>query len=154
MKKQSILLPKQRNAILKKSDAILKNSTLSVTASRKKILDIFLSSENALSHQDIETECSEQFDRVTIYRTLQTFLDKGIIHNIPTTDNATKYAVCNDMCITTGHHHDNHVHFLCNSCGKTLCLDDVNIPAVKLPTGYSTQEINMVVKGICTSCKK
>lgn len=138
----------------KQSDSILKNSALSVTASRKKILDIFLSADNALSHQDIETKCREQFDRVTIYRTLQTFLDKGIIHNIPTTDNAIKYAVCNEICIATGHHHDNHVHFLCSTCGKTLCLDDVIVPAVKLPAGYSMKEINMVVSGICKSCKK
>jgi Fur family transcriptional regulator, ferric uptake regulator len=139
---------------MKQSDSILKNSSLSVTASRKKVLDIFLSADNALSHQEIESKCNEQFDRVTIYRTLQTFLERGIIHNIPTTDNAIKYALCNDTCIATGHHHDNHVHFLCNTCEKTLCLDDVMVPTVKLPSGYSIQEINMVVSGICSSCKK
>ena len=72
---------------MSRADSILKNSSLSVTAGRKRILDIFLSANNALAHQDIEQQCSDQYDRVTIYRTLQTFLDKGIIHNIPTTDN-------------------------------------------------------------------
>jgi Fur family ferric uptake transcriptional regulator len=132
---------------------ILKNSALSVTASRKRILEIFLSADNALAHQDIETKCAEQYDRVTIYRTLQTFLEKGIIHNIPSTDNMVRYALCNETCITSGHHHDNHVHFKCDNCGKTVCLDDVNIPAVNLPKGYTMKEINMVVNGICKSCK-
>lgn len=132
---------------------ILKNSALSVTASRKRILDIFLAADNALAHQDIETKCAEQYDRVTIYRTLQTFLEKGIIHNIPSTDNMVRYALCNETCITSGHHHDNHVHFKCDDCGKTVCLDDVNIPAVNLPKGYTMKEINMVVNGICKSCK-
>ena len=132
---------------------ILKNSALSVTASRKRILEIFLSADNALAHQDIETKCAEQYDRVTIYRTLQTFLEKGIIHNIPSTDNMVRYALCNETCITSGHHHDNHVHFKCDDCGKTVCLDDVNIPAVNLPKGYTMKEINMVVNGICKSCK-
>lgn len=137
----------------KQGEDILKNSALSVTASRKRILEIFLAADNALAHQDIETKCADQYDRVTIYRTLQTFLEKGIIHNIPSTDNMVRYALCNEVCITTGHHHDNHVHFKCDDCGKTVCLDDVNIPAVNLPKGYTMKEINMVVSGICKSCK-
>ena len=137
----------------KQGEDILKNSALSVTASRKRILEIFLDADNALAHQDIETKCADQYDRVTIYRTLQTFLEKGIIHNIPSTDNMVRYALCNDVCITTGHHHDNHVHFRCDTCGKTVCLDDVNIPPVNLPGGYTMKEINMVVNGICKSCK-
>ncbi len=138
---------------MSRTESILKNSTLSVTAGRKRILEIFLSSENALAHQDIESRCSEEYDRVTIYRTLQTFLEKGIIHNIPSTDSVTRYALCNDACITTGHHHDNHVHFKCDTCGKTLCLDEVTIPKVQLPKGYTMKEINMVVNGVCKTCK-
>ena len=137
----------------KQGENILKNSALSVTASRKRILEIFLAADNALAHQDIETKCADQFDRVTIYRTLQTFLEKGIIHNIPSTDNMVRYALCNETCITSGHHHDNHVHFRCDQCGKTVCLDDVIIPSVNLPRGYTMMEINMVVNGICKSCK-
>jgi Fur family ferric uptake transcriptional regulator len=139
--------------VKKQGEDILKNSALSVTASRKRILDIFLAADNALAHQDIETRCADQYDRVTIYRTLQTFLEKGIIHNIPSTDNMVRYALCNETCVTTGHHHDNHVHFRCDQCGKTVCLDDVNIPPVNLPRGYTMKEINMVVNGICKSCK-
>ena len=138
----------------KGSEYILKNSSLSVTAGRKRILDIFLASSTALAHQDLETACAEEYDRVTIYRTLQTFLEKGIIHNIPSTDTITRYALCNDSCISTGHHHDNHVHFKCDRCGKTLCLDEVSIPEIRLPKGYAMHDINMVVNGICKSCKK
>jgi Fur family ferric uptake transcriptional regulator len=32
----------------------------------------------------IEKEVGDKYDRVTIYRTLQTFEEKGIIHTIPT----------------------------------------------------------------------
>lgn len=70
-----------------------------------------------------------------VYRTLQSFVEKGLIHLIPTTDNAIKYALCKDDC-EAGHHHDNHVHFVCDECGKTTCLDEVTIPSVKLPKGF------------------
>jgi Fur family ferric uptake transcriptional regulator len=131
---------------------ILKKNDLSVTDGRKKILDLFLSSEGALAHADIETNTSNAFDRVTVYRTLQTFVEKGIIHNIPTTDNSILYALCKDDC-EEGHHHDNHVHFICNNCNKTICLDDVTVPTVKLPKGFTPNKTQMVVNGVCADCK-
>ena len=53
---------------------ILKKNQLSVTDGRKKILGLFLNSEGALSHADIEKDTDSSFDRVTVYRTLQTFV--------------------------------------------------------------------------------
>ena len=72
---------------------ILKRSQLSVTASREKILHLFLEEAGALAHGDIEKKAGEKFDRVTVYRTLQTFVEKGIIHTIPTVDNSIRYAL-------------------------------------------------------------
>ena len=131
---------------------ILKRTGLSVTEGRKKILELFLETEGALAHADIEKNTDAAFDRVTVYRTLQTFVEKGIIHQIPTTDNSVLYALCKHDC-AQGHHHDNHVHFICNNCSKTICLDDVIVPAVKLPKGFSPVQSAMVVTGICNDCK-
>ncbi|MEJ7586003.1 MAG: transcriptional repressor [Ferruginibacter sp.] len=131
---------------------ILKKNKLSVTDGRRKILGLFLNSEGALAHADIEKYTGDIFDRVTVYRTLQTFVDKGIIHHIPTTDNSILYALCKDNC-EAGHHHDNHVHFICDVCNKTICLEDVIIPQVKLPKGFTPKHSEMVVSGICDDCK-
>jgi|SRR5687767_5591160 len=131
---------------------ILHRNRLSVTDSRKKILNIFLVNTGALAHGDIEHKAGERFDRVTVYRTLQTFVDKGIIHTIPTSDNTVKYALCRNDCFE-GHHHDNHIHFVCSGCGKTECLDDFVIPAVKLPRGYEASNVEVVVNGVCKDCK-
>lgn len=133
-------------------DNILKKSGLSITETRKKILEAFQGNATALAHHDIEKSAGEKFDRVTVYRTLQTFVEKGILHTIPTADNAVLYALCKDDC-TTGHHHDNHVHFICDNCNKTFCLDSVVTPEVKLPTGFQPQVIDVVVTGICDQCK-
>jgi len=131
---------------------ILKQNRLSITGSRQKILELFLSKNGALSHADIEKKTGESFDRVTVYRTLQTFVESGIIHLIPTTDNSIKYALCKNDC-APGHHHDNHVHFICDECSKTICLEQVTIPSVKLPMGFTPQHSEMVVTGICGECR-
>ena len=130
---------------------ILKRNQLSVTDSRKKILELFTANDGALAHSDIEKKTGEKFDRVTIYRTLQTFVEKGIIHTIPTVDNSVLYALCKTDC-TEGHHHDNHVHFVCDNCNITYCLDDVVTPEVKLPGGFKPKLIDVVVSGLCKNC--
>lgn len=130
---------------------ILKDNKLSVTAGRKKILQLFLNSRGALSHADIERNAGELFDRVTVYRTLNAFVDKGIIHIIPSSDNSIKYALCKDDC-AEGHHHDHHVHFQCRECHNTFCLDEVVTPAVNIPEGYKTDSIEVVAQGICRLC--
>lgn len=134
-------------------DTLLKKNQLSVTGSRKRILELFIKNSGALAHADIEKKTGEKIDRVTVYRTLQSFLEKGIIHTIPTSDNSIRYALCKDDC-TEGHHHDNHVHFVCNNCGNTICLDHVTVPEVKLPVGFQPSETQMLVKGVCRECRK
>jgi Fur family transcriptional regulator, ferric uptake regulator len=130
---------------------ILKANSLSITDSRKTILELFQNSKGALAHADIENKTASQFDRVTIYRTLQTFVDKGIIHTIPTPDNSVKYALCKDSC-GQGHHHDNHIHFICDKCAVTYCLDHVQIPQVALPAGFVYTQTDVLVSGICKNC--
>ena len=130
---------------------LLKGNSLSITDSRKKILQLFLEQPGALAHGDIEKRAGEKFDRVTVYRTLQTFVDKGIIHTIPTADNSIRYALCKDDC-SEGHHHDHHIHFVCDVCGNTYCLDDVVTPDIKLPKGYIAAHVEVVVDGVCKNC--
>lgn len=142
-----MLLPLMSNEV----KIILRKNQLSITGSRKKILELFLANNGALAHGDIEKKTGEKFDRVTIYRTLQSFLDKGIIHTIPTADNSIRYALCKEEC-SAGHHHDDHIHFVCRDCGNTTCLDDIHVPDIKLPKGFRSQQTEVVVSGKCKDC--
>jgi Fur family ferric uptake transcriptional regulator len=134
-------------------DSILKRNNLSVTGGRKRILELFLENRSALSHGDIEKKAGEKFDRVTVYRTLQSFVEKGIIHSIPTADNSILYALCKDNC-SEGHHHDNHIHFVCSKCGNTFCMENIIPPLIKLPELFVVTKVEVVVNGICRNCQK
>jgi Fur family ferric uptake transcriptional regulator len=130
---------------------ILKSNNMSVTASRQQILSLFFDKDRgALRHSDIEKQL-ENLDRVTIYRTLQVFTDKGLIHPISGSDGVTRYALCKGNC-SEGHHHDNHVHFYCQKCGETQCLNEVQIPKVDLPGMFAVRNIEMLINGICQHC--
>jgi len=129
---------------------ILKDFDLRSTPSRTAILQAFLTHNYALSHGDLEKEVPESFDRVTLYRTIKTFLDKGLIHKVLDDEGGMKYALCNEACSTANHHHD-HVHFKCTQCGQTNCLQ-VEIPGIKLPKGYQAKEVNLLIQGVCDNC--
>ena len=131
---------------------ILKRNHLSVTHIRLAIIDLLLKSEGGLTHGDFDHFIRGKVDRTTIYRSLQTFSEKGIVHTIPTADDTIRYALCGDSC-TEGHHMDNHIHFSCESCGKNYCLDAISIPPVRLPKGFSVHKKDLVISGICASCK-
>lgn len=132
------------------SDHLLKTFRLRSTPNRQEILHLFLEKNYALSHNDIEKAVQNSLDRVTVYRTLKTFLDKGLIHKVLDDEGTLKYALCNDTCTTAEHHHD-HVHFKCTKCGQTNCLN-VEVPPIKLPKGYKPNEFNLLIQGVCQQC--
>jgi Fur family transcriptional regulator, ferric uptake regulator len=129
---------------------ILKDFKLRSTPSRASILEAFLTHNFALSHSDVEKDVPASFDRVTVYRTLKTFLDKGLIHKVLDDEGGIKYALCSEAC-STAHHHHEHVHFKCTQCGQTNCLQ-IEIPSVKLPKGYQAKEVNLLIQGVCEKC--
>ena len=137
---------------MKAGGQILKDYQLRTTTSREAILDLFIKNGFALSYSDIEHEIAASFDRVTVYRTLKTFLDKGVIHKVLDDEGSLKYALCSEPCSTHEHHHE-HVHFKCQQCGQTNCMESVTIPQVVLPKGFSVKEMNLLIQGLCNKCQ-
>ena len=137
---------------MEKSIQLLKSNGLSKTEARVKILEIFLESTTALSLKVLESAV-KKIDRVTLYRTLKTFEAKGIIHKAIDGTKHPKYAMCEPTC-TEHNHEDNHAHFHCTVCEKTICLEKVPTPNIPtLPTGITVQETNLILSGICKECQ-
>ncbi len=129
---------------------ILAQHQLRKTAVRMQVLGIFLDSREALSQPDIESHFS-QFDRITLYRTLKTFEEKGVIHKAIDGGDKLKYALCSGHCSEHAHE-DHHAHFHCDHCGKTFCIESMHIPAVQAPAGYQLSGTYLVLKGTCAAC--
>ena len=130
---------------------LLKEHSLRLTQGRADVISIFLNRNVAISHGDVESDVDGKYDRVTIYRTLKSFLEKGLIHKVLDDTGATRYALCNDGCSEVNHQH-NHIHFKCQVCDETTCLDYVNIPDVTLPSGFMMAESNYLITGTCDKC--
>lgn len=132
---------------------ILKRHQLRLTASRKEILQVFLDNRSALSQPDVEEHMGGDCDRVTIYRTLTTFMEKGILHKVLDDSGVMRYAVCSEACKADDHKHD-HIHFKCTRCGQTICIEQAHIPQIALPKGYQMKEVNVLMQGVCAHCNE
>ena len=89
-------------------------------------------------------------DRVTLYRTLQTLTEKGIIHKAATIANEDYYAICGHSCNSQDHNH-NHVHFKCNDCNTITCENMEEDVIISLPN-YAIDSVSINVNGKCKKC--
>lgn len=133
-------------------EEILKNNNVRPTAMRTLVLQYLLNKDIAVSLTDIENYF-DSVERTTVYRTIKTFEVKGIVHQIDDGSGITKYALCEKGCnceIET----DLHLHFHCNNCNETVCLTEHKIPQIKVPNGFVSENVNLVIKGICDKCSR
>ncbi len=134
---------------MKIEDKLLKNK-VKPTAMRLLVLRKLMERNSAIGLTELEN-LFDKVDRTTLYRTLKTFEKNKLIHSIDDGTGMTKYALCLEGCECNPE--DLHVHFHCNNCKETFCVTDTGIPLVQLPMNFKLEEINMVIKGICSSCK-
>lgn len=132
-------------------EKILESRTVRPTAMRLLVLKFLLQKKVAVSLTNIE-EYFDNSERTTLYRTLKTFEEKGIVHQIDDGTGTTKYALCEENC-NCELEQDLHLHFHCNNCDETVCLTEHKIPHINLPDGYLAEDANLVITGICEKCR-
>ncbi|NOQ71518.1 MAG: Fur family transcriptional regulator [Crocinitomix sp.] len=127
---------------------LLADKKLSKTPFRKEVLAIFCQHENAIPLSTIE-KALEGYNRITLYRTIKIFLEKGIIHEITISGEESNYAICRD-CDQVTHNHQ-HVHFKCKQCSTIFCVEVDPFPAIVLP-GYQIDQLEIQATGLCVEC--
>lgn len=136
------------------SQWLLESHQLRCTTVRLEVLDALQQSQKALSLKALQTDLPH-VERTTLYRTLQTFLDCGLIHKALENIHGIHYALCARHC-GNGHlesdHHHNHLHFQCNECGEVECLE-FTLPLQLAPNaGVQIEELDLTARGRCARC--
>ena len=128
---------------------VLKDKKISETPFRKEVLSIFGRYNNAIPLSVIEREL-DNYNRVTLYRTIKTFVEKGIIHEITISGSSSNYALCHEACNAVSHQHQ-HIHFKCNKCDIVYCVQLDKIPHIKL-SNYKIDALEIQASGLCKNC--
>ena len=130
------------------SEETLEQFNLRKTKIRIAVLDSLSQSAVAQSYSTMQNALHE-FDRTTLYRTLLTLTEYGLIHKAYEENGESFYARCFG-CTGIDHNHE-HLHLKCSKCGGVECVEiseQLKANLAQLPF----EEVNIYAKGPCASC--
>ena len=137
-------------AFMNEIEKLMEEKKVRPTAMRILIYKFMAQKNIAVALIDIENAFVKA-DRTTLYRTLKTFEENSIVHQIEDGTGVSKYALCEAGC-NCEIEQDLHLHFHCSNCNETVCLTEHKIPHINLPNGFVAEDANLVLKGICDKC--
>lgn len=129
---------------------LLQEHNIRPTANRIVVVKALAAAGRPLSLNDLEYSILT-IDKSGVFRALTLFRDHHLVHVIEGGGEGVRYELCHS------HHEDvdddQHVHFYCEQCQRTFCLDQTPIPLVDLPEGYDAVSVNYLIKGLCPDCR-
>ena len=129
----------------------LEHKGVKPTANRILVYKTLLEFDRPASIADIEGR-QLQMDKSSIFRVLTLFLEHEVVHAFEDGRGVLNYELCEEdgKC----DHHDGHIHFYCESCHRSFCMEDIHIPSFELPEGYYPHSVSFVIKGECPDCRR
>ena len=144
------------NAPAPASDALLRQSGLRRTRVRVGVMEVLTRTRRPMSVPQILGKLGVGVDTVTVYRTLNTFARKRLVHRVRGEDRSWLYALGGDAPDAPRPEHL-HPHFVCDACGKVECLGAAEIPrtlvaSLGVSPGYDVTYPEVVLHGTCPRC--
>ncbi len=129
---------------------LLQAHSIRPTSNRILILRALGEMPHPVSMRELE-DVMDTVDKSSLSRTLALMRGTGLVHTIEGSEGVMLFELCRSR---DGHRNDNdeHVHFFCTVCHRTLCLTDTPSPQVSLPEGFEAEAVNCLVKGVCRDC--
>ena len=128
---------------------LLESHGIRATANRIMIVRALAEEQFPKSMKELE-DTLVYVDKSNIFRALTIFRRHHLVHTIEDGNGGTRYELC--LSHSTEDDDDEHVHFFCEKCGRTFCLNSTPVPPIKLPEGYEQHCANFLVKGLCPAC--
>lgn len=141
-----------KNLSYKEIEDLIEKKGIKPTANRILVMRELLKASRPISLADLKDLFEHTLDKASIFRVLELFSKKDIVHVIDDGSRSLKYELCNG----NSHHSisDQHVHFFCEHCKEIFCFPDIHVPMIELPEGFLSHSINFVIKGTCPKCSK
>ena len=121
------------------------------TANRILVYKTLAGLDHPASLADIES-LQLSMDKSSIFRVLTLFHEHDVVHAFEDGRGILNYELCHSEGACNMN--DSHVHFYCESCQRSFCLDNIHIHDIKLPEGFHAHSLSFVVKGECAECRK
>ena len=128
---------------------MLKAAELYRTKVRIAILKVLMKADEPLSQDQIARRLGKKhFDKVTIYRTLESLLKVGLVHKAFIEKRAWHFELAHNCTESQCH-----PHFTCTNCGSTHCLTEMSLPMAGSPhKGFIIHRQQVRLEGLCPAC--
>jgi Fur family transcriptional regulator, ferric uptake regulator len=135
-----------------KAESLIRATGARLTRPRMRVLAFLLDQRRALTHHEVLAALpGDKLDAVTLYRVLEWLTEQGIVHRIEGADHVWRFSA-NPGAGGQGNH--GHAHFHCTRCETVTCMSGMPLPSrMKLPEGFTSQEVSLLIKGTCPRCK-
>lgn len=128
---------------------MLKIAKLYCTKARLSVIKSLLHANRPITQEQITQALDDSFDRVTIYRTLDSLTKADLVHRVFLEERACHYELSHQCSKTQCH-----PHFTCTQCGQTNCLTDLAIPLAQSPhKHFIIQRQRVHLEGLCPNCQ-
>jgi Fur family transcriptional regulator, ferric uptake regulator len=136
---------------------LLKQIGLRRTPVRLGVLNVLAASPQPLDVQQVLEKLPDHTDTVTVYRTLNTFTAKKVVHRVRGDARTWRYALSPTDPAEKAMPHA-HPHFVCEACGTVECLESSQIPAslvrsLRVDDQYAIRYPEVVLHGVCPRCQ-
>lgn len=122
---------------------------LRVTRDRLGVLDAFRRAQRPLFHREVMDALPAGTDRATVYRTLNTLEEEGIIHRAFLDGRSAAWEL-EERCRES----HCHPHFSCRGCGETTCLEGVTVSTAGAgAAGLLVERRKVLLEGLCRKCR-
>ncbi len=129
----------------------LKKANLKLTASRKNILELLVKEHGPFSADEVQKRISRKTcDQATVYRTLASLEDVGILRRCEFGDGTARFELSGD----SNHHHH---HLICKQCRRVEIIDDCELEGLdRLAQKRGFTDVSHILEffGTCPNCKK
>jgi Fur family ferric uptake transcriptional regulator len=128
---------------------LLGSAGLRRTGPRVAVLGALLGARKPQTADQIAAKLSRPAaNRVTVYRTLEAFLEAGLVHKAFVDERTWHFELAHNCTESQCH-----PHFTCTDCGDTNCLTEVSIPMAKSPgRGFVIHRQRVQLEGLCPKC--
>lgn len=87
--------------------------------------------------------------RATLFRSIDTLAELGVIDRIELADGTPRYRVCG---------RDHHHHLICSSCRRieeiNVCLPETDLSAAAAASGFTVERHSLELYGLCKNCRQ
>lgn len=136
----------------KESISILRKNRINISKPRKLMLDAFIATRKALDYRYFlyDYPHSYRFERTTVFRILRLFTKKKIVYKVFAGGTYKYLLQQNDKSQSSRFEHSS---FICIHCGEAVLLDNNAELKLRLPNGFTRQKMDIIIYGLCPTCK-